>query len=148
MFRHEATDATHESTFFQFEGLFVDEDVSLADLKGVVSAALPRIVRQEVKLRFRPSYFPFVEPGIEVDMECTARRKTHSDCSVCKGSQWVEIMGAGMIHPVVLKNVSIDPARYRGFAFGGSVDRLAILRFGIPDIRLFWSGDPHFLQQF
>lgn len=148
VFRHEATDATHESTFMQFEGLYVDTDVSLANLKGVLFESLPRIVRHDVALRFRPSYFPFVEPGVEVDMTCLARRKTHDACAVCKGTGWVEVMGAGMIHPVVLKNVAIDPARYRGFAFGGSVDRLAMLRYRIPDIRLFWSGDPGFLRQF
>lgn len=148
VFRHEATDATHESTFFQFEGLYVDADVSLANLRGVLQSVLPRIVKHAVVLRFRPSYFPFVEPGVEVDVTCLNRVKSHARCPVCKGTGWVEILGAGMVHPTVLKNVAIDPAKYRGFAFGGSIDRLAMLRYRIADIRLFWSGDPHFLTQF
>ncbi|TSC72868.1 MAG: phenylalanyl-tRNA synthetase alpha chain [Parcubacteria group bacterium Gr01-1014_38] len=148
VFRHEATDATHESTFSQFEGLYVDEGVSLADLKGVLGEALQRIVHQRVDIRFRPSYFPFVEPGVEVDISCLSRRGSHRDCRVCKGTGWVEILGAGMIHPVVLQNVAVDSTRYRGFAFGGSIDRLAMLRYRLTDIRLFWSGDPNFLEQF
>ena len=148
VFRHEATDATHESTFYQFEGMLVDEGVSLAQLKGVLQAAIPRIVQREVALRFRPSYFPFVEPGVEVDMACSREENSHRKCPVCKGTSWVEICGAGMIHPVVLHNAGTDARRYQGFAFGGSIDRLAMLRYDIPDIRLFWSGNPHFLEQF
>lgn len=148
VFRHEATDATHESTFSQFEGLYVDAGVSLAHLHGVLASILPKIVKQQVTLRLRPSYFPFVEPGIEVDVSCLRRVKQHAHCRVCKGTGWVEIMGAGMIHPAVLENAQINSKKYRGFAFGGSIDRLAMLRYGISDIRLFWSGDPHFLTQF
>lgn len=145
VFRHEATDASHETTFYQFEGIFVDRAVSLAHFKGVIMAALPRIFKRKVTLRIRPSYFPFVEPGVEVDLACFLCRR---GCRVCGGTRWMEIMGAGMVHPAVLKNVNIDPRRFRGFAFGGSIDRIAMLRFGIRDIRLFWSGDPHFLKQF
>jgi phenylalanyl-tRNA synthetase alpha chain len=145
VFRHEATDASHEATFYQFEGLFVGEQVSLADFKGVVTEALPKILRHDVRIRLRPSYFPFVEPGVEVDVSCFL---CATGCSVCQGTRWIEVMGAGMVHPVVLKNVGIDPKKYRGFAFGGSIDRVAMLRYGINDIRLFWSGDPHFLKQF
>lgn len=155
VFRHEATDASHETTFHQFEGLFVDQEVSLADFKGVITAILPRLLHHDVKIRIRPSYFPFVEPGVEVDVSCffceegLARRSLgEGGCRICKGTRWIEIMGAGMVHPAVLKNVDIDPKRYRGFAFGGSVDRVAMLRYGVNDIRLFWSGDPHFLKQF
>lgn len=145
VFRHEATDASHETTFYQFEGLFVAEHVSLADFKGVVSNVLPRLLRHDVNIRLRPSYFPFVEPGVEVDVSCFL---CQTGCRVCKGTRWIEIMGAGMMHPVVLKNVDVDPKKYRGFAFGGSIDRIAMLRHGITDIRLFWSNHPQFLKQF
>ncbi len=145
VFRREATDASHETTFYQFEGLFLDRAVSLAEFKGVITEALPRILHHAVNIRLRPSYFPFVEPGVEVDVSCFLCK---TGCRVCKGTRWIEVMGAGMVHPVVLKNVDIDPTEYRGFAFGGSIDRLAMLRFGVTDIRLFWSGDPHFLKQF
>lgn len=146
VFRHEATDASHETTFHQFEGMMVDENISLADLKGVISAVLKKILkREDVKIRFRPSFFPFVEPGIETHVSCLFCK---NGCSVCKNSGWIEVLPAGMIHPNVLRNVGVDPKKYRGFAFGGSIDRLAMLRFGINDIRLFWNGEPHFLKQF
>jgi phenylalanyl-tRNA synthetase alpha chain len=145
VFRHEATDASHETTFYQYEGLFVDDKVSLVEFKGVISEILPKLLKKEVKIRLRPSYFPFVEPGVEIDVSCFFCK---TGCSVCKQSGWLEVMGAGMVHPNVLRNVNIDPKKYRGFAFGGSIDRLAMLRFGIKDIRLFWSGEPHFLKQF
>jgi len=146
VFRNEATDASHESTFHQFEGMMVDKDISLADLKGVIEVVLKKILnRDDAKLRFRPTYFPFVEPGIETHVSCLFCK---TGCSTCKYSGWIEILPAGMIHPNVLRNVGIDPTKYRGFAFGGSIDRLAMLRFGISDIRLLWSGDPSFLKQF
>lgn len=145
VFRHEATDASHETTFYQYEGLFVDDKVSLAEFKGIIFEILPKLLKKDVKIRFRPSFFPFVEPGVEIDVSCFFCEK---GCSVCKQSGWIEVMGAGMVHPNVLRNVNIDPKKYRGFAFGGSIDRLAMLRFGIKDIRLFWSGEPHFLKQF
>jgi phenylalanyl-tRNA synthetase alpha chain len=145
VFRREATDASHETTFHQFEGLFVDRTASLAEFKGVVSAALPKLLRRTVRLRVRPSYFPFVEPGVEVDASCFF---CTTGCRICKGTRWIELMGAGMVHPAVLKNVGVNPRAFRGFAFGGSIDRMAMLRFNIPDIRLLWSGDPAFLHQF
>ncbi len=145
VFRREATDASHETTFYQYEGIMIDENISLADFKGVIAEVMPRIMKREINYRVRPGYFPFVEPGIEVDIECFLCR---SGCSVCKGEKWIEVMGAGMVHPEVLKNAGIDPRKYRGFAFGGSIDRIAMLRFGIRDIRLLWSGDLHFLKQF
>jgi phenylalanyl-tRNA synthetase alpha chain len=145
VFRHEATDASHETTFYQYEGLFVDDKVSLVEFKGIISEILPKLLKKDVKIRMRPSYFPFVEPGVEIDVSCFFCK---TGCSVCKQSGWLEVMGAGMVHPNVLRNVNIDPKKYRGFAFGGSIDRLAMLRFGIKDIRLFWSGEPHFLKQF
>jgi len=146
VFRHEATDASHESTFHQFEGMMVDKNISMADLKGVIEAVLKKILnRDDAKLRFRPTYFPFVEPGIETHVSCLFCK---NGCPTCKYSGWIEILPAGMIHPNVLRNVGIDPTKYRGFAFGGSIDRLAMLRFGINDIRLLWSGDASFLKQF
>jgi phenylalanyl-tRNA synthetase alpha chain len=145
VFRHEATDASHDTTFYQYEGLFVDDKVSLAEFKGIIYEILPKLLKKDVKIRFRPSFFPFVEPGVEIDVSCFFCEK---GCSVCKQSGWLEVMGAGMVHPNVLRNANIDPKKYRGFAFGGSIDRLAMLRFGINDIRLFWSGEPHFLKQF
>ncbi|MDO8512728.1 MAG: phenylalanine--tRNA ligase subunit alpha [bacterium] len=146
VFRNEATDASHESTFHQFEGMMVDKDISMADLKGVIEVVLKKILnRDDAKLRFRPTYFPFVEPGIETHVSCLFCK---SGCATCKYSGWIEILPAGMIHPNVLRNVGIDSTKYRGFAFGGSIDRLAMLRFGISDIRLLWSGDPSFLKQF
>lgn len=146
VFRNEATDASHESTFHQFEGMMVDKDISMADLKGVIEVVLKKILnRDDAKLRFRPTYFPFVEPGIETHVSCLFCK---TGCPTCKYTGWIEILPAGMIHPNVLRNVGIDPTKYRGFAFGGSIDRLAMLRFGISDIRLLWSGDPSFLKQF
>lgn len=146
VFRHEATDASHETTFYQFEGMMVDKDISLTDLKGIISEVLKKILkRDDARFRFRPSFFPFVEPGIETHVSCLFCK---NGCPVCKYSGWIEVLPAGMIHPNVLKNVGIDPKKYRGFAFGGSIDRLAMLRFGINDIRLLWSGEPYFLKQF
>ena len=145
VFRNEATDASHESTFFQYEGIFVDDKVSVSNFKGVVAAILPKLLHREIEFRVRPSYFPFVEPGMEIDVRCFFCK---DGCGVCKRSRWIEVMGAGMVHPNVLKNVNIDPSKFRGFAFGGSIDRLTMLRYGIKDIRLFWSGDAHFLKQF
>lgn len=146
VFRNEATDASHESTFHQFEGMMVDKNISMADLKGVIEVVLKKILnRDDAKLRFRPTYFPFVEPGIETHVSCLFCK---TGCPTCKYSGWIEILPAGMIHPNVLRNVGIDPTKYRGFAFGGSIDRLAMLRFGISDIRLLWSGEASFLKQF
>lgn len=146
VFRREATDASHETTFYQFEGMMVDKNITLAHLKGVIATALKKILRRsDLKFTFRPSYFPFVEPGLETHVSCFFCK---NGCSVCKGTRWIEVLPAGMIHPNVLKNVGVDPKKYQGFAFGGSIDRLAMLRFGINDIRLLWSGDPHFLKQF
>jgi len=146
VFRKEATDASHETTFYQFEGMMVDRNITLAHLKGVIATALKKILRRsDLKFTFRPSYFPFVEPGLETHVSCLFCKH---GCSVCKGTGWIEVLPAGMIHPNVLKNVNVDPKKYQGFAFGGSIDRLAMLRFGINDIRLFWSSDPHFLRQF
>ncbi len=147
VFRSEATDATHEAQFYQLEGLAVDENISLAHLKGTIEEFLKRLFgKEEVKTRFRPSFFPFVEPGVEIDMSCF--KCDQKGCNVCKYSGWIEFMGAGMVHPTVLKNGGIDPEKYTGLAFGVGLDRLSMLKYGIDDIRLFYGGDLRFINQF
>ncbi len=146
VFRREKVDATHDSTFYQFEGLGISETMNIADFKGIIAEFFSAFFQKETTVRLRPSYFPFVEPGFEVDMSCVFCNG--SGCRVCKHTGWIEVMGAGMVHPNVLKNMNLDPARYQGFAFGGAVDRLTMIRHGITDIRMFWSGDIRFLKQF
>ncbi|MEK9153959.1 MAG: phenylalanine--tRNA ligase subunit alpha [Patescibacteria group bacterium] len=144
VFRNEATDMTHEAEFFQIEGLAVGEDISLAHLKGTLEKFFKEIFRNaSVDIRFRPSFFPFTEPSVEVDMRITGVNAPEK----LRG-KWIEIMGAGMVHPQVLKNVGIDAEKYRGFAFGLGLDRLALLRWGIDDIRLMHSADLRFVNQF
>ena len=147
-FRHEATDATHEAQFFQLEGLLIEEDASLANLKFVLETYFEKLFGQKTETRFRPSFFPFVEPGVEIDMTCFKCGGTGKDCSTCKGTGWIEIMGAGMVHPKVLLAMGVNPRKYRGFAFGGGIDRLAMLKFGIPDVRMFYDGDLRLINQF
>jgi phenylalanyl-tRNA synthetase alpha chain len=143
VFRNEATDATHEAQFFQLEGLMVDRDVSLAHLKGTLEYFFSRFFGGNVEVRFRPSFFPFVEPGIEVDMRLTG------DSAPAKlKDKWIEIMGAGMIHPNVLRNAGIDPSVFQGFAFGMGMDRLAVMKYEIDDIRILYSGDLRVVNQF
>lgn len=127
VFRQEATDRTHEAQFFQFEGLVVGKGVSLAHLKGTLEEFLTKFYGQPIEFRFRPGYFPFVEPGIEIDLKFK--------------DTWMEVLGGGMVHPTVLTNVGIDPEEYSGFAFGVGIDRLAMMKYGIDDIRLFYQGD-------
>ena len=151
IFRNEATDATHEAQFYQLEGLMVDKDVTMAHLKGTLELFLKKLFGESVNIRLRPSYFPFVEPGIEIDMSCSKCLQIPEKmdkCSMCKGTGWVEIMGAGMVHPAVFKSVGVDPDKWRGFAFGIGVDRLVLLKYGIEDIRLLYSGDLRFIEQF
>jgi len=149
VFRQEATDATHEMQFFQFEGLAIDKKVSMADLKSTLNFFFDRFFERDVKVRFRPSYFPFVEPGAEIDISCfKCAGAGKVGCPICKGTGWVEVMGAGMVHPKVLNNVGINPELWQGFAFGGSVERLAMLKYGIDDIRLFYAGDLRLVNQF
>ncbi len=147
-YRKEATDATHEIQFQQFEGLFVDKNVSLATLKSVLNKFFDEFFEKDIEVRFRPSYFPFVEPGAEIDISCFKCAGKNPNCSICKGTGWVEVMGAGLVHPKVLKNVGIDSNEWKGFAFGGSVERLAMMKYGIDDIRLFYSGDLRLVNQF
>ncbi len=144
-------DVTHSPMFHQVEGFLVDEKVTFAELKGVLTAFAERLYGPNTPVRFRPSYFPFVEPGAEVDIGCVFCAKpdgTRPGCRLCKYTGWIEILGCGMIHPVVFENTGIDPERYSGFAFGIGIERVAMLRYDIPDIRLMFENDPRFLSQF
>jgi phenylalanyl-tRNA synthetase alpha chain len=146
VFRYEATDASHLPMFHQVEGLLVDRDVSMADLKGTLYEFARRFFGPDRKVRFRCDFFPFVEPGVEMAIECASCKG--AGCRVCKETGWLEILGAGMVHPKVLDGVGIDSTIYTGFAFGIGVERLPMLRYGIDDIRLFYSSDLRFLRQF
>lgn len=146
VFRYEATDASHDTTFYQVEGLLIDKDISLAHLKGILKEFLSKLFGKEVVIRFRPGYFPFVEPGIEMDFGCLICNQ--KGCRVCKYSGWVEFMGAGMVHQNVLRAGGIDPNEYQGWAFGFGLTRLVMMRYQITDIRLLFGGDTRFLNQF
>ena len=144
-------DITHSPMFMQIEGFMVDEGVTFAHLKGVLTRFAQRMFGSDVPVRIRPSYFPFVEPGGEVDIGCVFCRQWDSgpkECRLCKGTGWLEILGCGLIDPNVLENCNIDPEEYSGFAFGMGIERIAMLRHGITDIRLFFENDIRFLQQF
>ena len=145
-FRYEATDATHEAQFHQVEGLLVDKGANLANLKYIIKQFFEKFFEKEINLRLRPSYFPFVEPGVEIDISCF--KCGGEKCSVCKHTGWIEVMGAGMVHPEVLKNVGLNLEGWSGFAFGAGIDRLAMLKYGIDDIRLFYTGDLRLVNQF
>ncbi len=140
------SDLTHTPMFHQVEGLLVDTDVSFADLKGTVEEFLREFFEQELAVRFRPSYFPFTEPSAEVDIACVMCQG--KGCRVCSHTGWLEVMGCGMVHPKVFESCQIDTERYSGFAFGMGVERLAMLRYGVNDLRLFFENDLRFLQQF
>jgi phenylalanyl-tRNA synthetase alpha chain len=146
VYRKDTPDATHFPIFHQIEGLVVDEGVSLADLKGTLEFFARECFAADARIRLRPSFFPFVEPGAEVDVSCFFCGGR--GCRICKGSGWIEILGAGMVHPNVFDACGVDSERYTGFAFGMGVDRVAILRYGVPDIRMFWENDVRFLNQF
>lgn len=146
VFRYEATDATHETQFHQVEGLVVGENVTMAGLKGVLELFFKKLFGNDIKMRMRPSYFPFVEPGVEIDVSCFLCNG--AGCNVCKKSGWIEVMGGGMVHPNVLHASGIDPRKYSGLAFGIGVDRLVMLKYGIEDIRLLYAGDLRFVNQF
>ena len=145
-FRYEATDATHEAQFHQIEGLLVGEGVSLANLKAVLETFFSKLFEKDTTIRMRASFFPFVEPGVEFDMQCF--KCSGVGCSVCKQTGWIEIGGAGMVHPNVLNNCGINSREYHGFAFGCGMDRLAMLKWGIDDIRLLYNGDLRVVSQF
>lgn len=146
VYRYEATDATHESMFHQIEGLAVDRGITMSDLKGTLFEFARRLFGQQRKARFRCDYFPFVEPGVEMAIDCLMCQGT--GCRLCGETGWIEILGAGMVHPEVLRRVNYDPEVYTGFAFGMGVERIPMLRHGIDDIRLFYGNDLRFLKQF
>lgn len=146
VYRNESISSRHHVFFHQIDGLYVDKEVSLQDLVGTLSTFLKRLFKQEVDVRLRPSYFPFVEPGIEADISCLLCNGT--GCSLCKHSGWLEILGAGMVHPQVLRNCGLDPEKYSGYAWGLGVERTVMLRHGMSDIRLFAENDRRFLDQF
>lgn len=146
VYRNETISARSHVFFHQIEGLYVDKNVSFADLFSTMSEFLSKLFEQSVEIRFRPSYFPFVEPGVEVDMRCTSCGG--AGCPLCKHTGWLEVAGAGMIHPEVLKNGGIDPEEYSGYAWGLGIERLAMLLYGVKDIRAFTENDLRFLSQF
>jgi phenylalanyl-tRNA synthetase alpha chain len=145
VFRHEATDASHESNFYQCEGLVIDRGVSLAHLIGTLQGFLRELFEADVVIRVRPEYYPFVEPGMDVDLRCLLCNG--QGCPVCKQTGWIELIGSGLVHPTVLNHMKLNPKIYSGFAFGMGVDRLMLLYYGIPDIRLLYSGDLRFIRQ-
>jgi phenylalanyl-tRNA synthetase alpha chain len=145
-FRYEAIDANHENTFYQVEGLMVDRDISAAHLISVMKLLLSQVFHREVTVRLRPGYFPFVEPGFELDIKCLICGGT--GCRACKNAGWLELLPCGLVHPNVLRFGGVDPEEWSGFAFGLGLTRLAMMKYGIPDIRLFNSGDIRMLEQF
>jgi len=145
-FRYEAIDPSHENTFWQLEGLLVDEDISVANLIAVMKTLLSAVFQRDVSVRLRPGFFPFVEPGFELDLNCLLCGG--KGCPTCKGTGWIELIPCGLVHPKVLEHGRVDTNVYSGFAFGLGLTRLAMMKFGIPDIRLFNSGDIRFYDQF
>lgn len=146
VFRRDDDDATHSHQFMQIEGLYIDEHVRMSDLKGTLEVFAKKFFGSDRKIRLRPSFFPFTEPSVEVDVSCGMC--AGEGCRVCKNTGWIEVLGAGMIHPNVLKMSGFDPNKYSGFAFGMGVERLAMLKYDIDDIRHFYTNDIRFLQQF
>ena len=146
VFRRDTDDATHSHQFHQIEGLVVDKNVTMGDLKGTLEVMMKKMFGEDRTIRLRPSYFPFTEPSVEVDVSCF--KCGGAGCNVCKHTGWIEILGAGMVHPDVLQMSGIDPTEYSGFAFGLGPDRVAMLRYGVNDIRNFYQNDLRFLNQF
>lgn len=142
-YRNEATDMTHEAQFFQIDAFAIGEDVTLAHLKGTLETFFAKFLGGAVEIRFRPGFFPFVEPGVEVDM-----RLVGDDAPERLKGKWIEMLGAGMLHPNVLRTAGIDPEKYQGWAFGGGIERLCMLKWGIDDVRIFHTGDLRFINQF
>jgi phenylalanyl-tRNA synthetase alpha chain len=140
------SDLTHTPMFHQVEGLLVDRNISFGDLKGILTTFVHQMFDPETGLRFRPSYFPFTEPSAEVDIRCVICKGT--GCRVCSNTGWIEVLGSGMVHPAVFENVGYDTTRYSGFAFGMGVERIAMLKYGIDDIRKYFENDLRFLRQF
>ena len=149
VYRSDEWDATHGPTFHQIEGLVVDKDITMADLKGILTLFAQKVLGEDIEVRFRPSFFPFTEPSAEMDVECFACTKDARDaCPVCKGTGWVELLGCGMVHPNVLNNCGIDPNVYSGYAFGMGIERIVMQRYGITDLRFLYENDMNFLKQF
>ena len=146
VYRSDSIDATHSPVFHQVEGLVVDKNISMTDLKGTLEMFAKKCLGEKTKLKFRPHHFPFTEPSAEVDVSCFVCGG--KGCRVCKGEGWIELLGCGMVHPNVLKNCGIDPEEYSGFAFGFGVERIAMAKFGIDDMRLLFENDVRFLKQF
>ncbi|MCG8500984.1 MAG: phenylalanine--tRNA ligase subunit alpha [Firmicutes bacterium] len=146
VYRSDAVDATHSPVFHQLEGLVVDKNVTMGDLKGTLEIFAKRLFGSQSKVRFRPHYFPFTEPSAEMDVSCFACGG--SGCRICKGEGWIEILGSGLVHPKVLQYGGIDPEVYSGFAFGMGLERMVMMKYGIKDIRLFYENDIRFLRQF
>jgi phenylalanyl-tRNA synthetase alpha chain len=146
VYRNETISARSHCFFHQVEGLYIDENVSFADLKQTLYYFVQEMYGKDIKVRFRPSYFPFTEPSAEMDISCQLCKG--AGCAVCKQTGWLEILGCGMVHPNVLKNCNIDPDKYTGYAFGMGIERPAMLKYGITDIRLFSENDVRFLKQF
>jgi len=146
VFRRDDDDATHSHQFMQIEGLVVDENISMSDLKGTLNLFAKKMFGEKREIRLRPSFFPFTEPSVEVDISCNFCNG--KGCATCKQTGWIEILGAGMVHPNVLEMAGFDSTRYTGFAFGMGVERIAMLRYGIPDVRVFYTNDVRFLAQF
>jgi len=139
-------DATHSHQFMQIEGLVIDKDISMADLKGTLETMMKHVLGDKTEVRFRPSYFPFTEPSVEVDVTCF--KCQGKGCNLCKDTGWIEVLGAGMVHPDVLTMSGYDPKVYQGFAFGTGLDRMAMFKYGIPDIRTIYGNDLRFINQF
>lgn len=148
VYRKETPDPTHLPMFYQVEGLVVDQGITFAHLKGTLEFFLKALYNEKIKIRFRPSFFPFTEPSAEVDIGCTVCNGQEQGCRVCSGTGWLEILGAGMVDPQVFKNVNIDPEKYSGFAFGMGIERTAMFSFQIPDLRFFYENDLRFIRQF
>jgi phenylalanyl-tRNA synthetase alpha chain len=148
VYRRDNLDLTHTPMFSQVEGLVVGENVTLADLKGTLFVFLRELFGQDRQIRFRPSFFPYTEPSAEVDITCVACDGTGLDCALCKRTGWIEILGSGMVHPAVFEAVGYDPERFTGWAFGMGIERVAMLKWGVEDIRLFYENDLRFLEQF
>ena len=146
VYRRDNDDATHSHQFMQIEGLVVDTNITMADLKGALTQVFSKILGENTKVRFRPSYFPFTEPSVEVDVTCF--KCGGKGCPLCKGNGWIEVLGAGMVHPNVLRMAGYDPLKYQGFAFGIGIERITMLKYGIDDIRNFYTNDHRFIKQF
>ena len=146
VYRSDSVDSTHSPVFHQIEGLVIDKNITMADLKGTLEVFAKKCLGENTKIRFRPHHFPFTEPSAEVDVSCFVCGG--KGCKTCKGEGWIELLGCGMVHPNVLRNCGIDPEEYSGFAFGCGAERIAMAKYGIDDMRLLFENDVRFLKQF